>query len=387
MVLLAMLLAFTLVAAACGDDDSGDAADGVTDEATDETADGDAAEDGAAEDGAAEDGAAEDGATEDAAAEDGADAETPAEGEAEGDYLWVMVTDQAGLGDQGFNDLAFAGLEQAAGELGGEAQVIESNEQAQYVPNLQQAVDGGADMVVGVGFLIADAVAEVATANPDANFLLIDAVAADADGNPLPNVRSVTFKEHEAAYLAGVMAGLTTEANQVGFVGGIEIPPVVRFLSGFTQGMASVNPDATIETAYVGSFDDPARGKELTAAFFDGGADIVFEVAGAGGVGAYQEAVERGSGLVVGTDTCKDQLAPDNYLTSATKDVAGAVFSTAESIANGSFEGGIADLGLDGDFVGVCEATFGDLPQEVQDAVGEARAGIASGEIVVDPGV
>jgi basic membrane protein A len=348
--LLALLLALALLGAACGDDSGDD----TTDPGDDSTAD----------------------STDDSTT-----------GDASADYLWVMVTDQAGLGDQGFNDLAFAGLSQAATDLGGEAQVIESNEQAQYVPNLQQAVDSGANMIVGVGFLISDAVSEAAIANPDANFLLIDAVAADADGNPLPNVRSVTFKEHEGAYLAGVMAGLTTEANQIGFVGGIEIPPVVRFLSGFTQGLASVNADATINTAYVGAFDDPAKAKELTAAFFDGGADIVFEVAGAGGQGAYQEAVERGEGLVIGTDTCKNQLAPDNYLTSATKDVSGAVFSTADSIAAGSFEGGVANLGLEGGFVGVCEATFGDLSQDIQDAVNTARDAIASGEIVVDPGV
>ncbi|MAT06929.1 MAG: BMP family ABC transporter substrate-binding protein [Acidimicrobiaceae bacterium] len=316
----------------------------------------------------------------------GTTAEEPAGEPADGDYLWVMVTDQAGLGDQGFNDLAWAGLEQAAAEVGGEPQVIESNEQAQYVPNLQQAVDSGASLIVGVGFLIADAVSEAAQANPDAAFLLIDAVAADADGNPLPNVRSVTFKEHEGAYLAGVMAGLTTESNLIGFVGGIEIPPVVRFLSGFQQGLASVNPDATVESAYVGSFDDPAKTKQLTAAYFDDGADIVFEVGGAGGQGAYQEAAERGSGLVIGTDTCKNQLAPDNYLTSATKDVAGAVFTTAESVAEGSFEGGVANLGLEGGFVGVCEDTFGDLSQEIQDAVNEARDAIASGEVTVDPG-
>lgn len=350
---LAVLLTTAVIAAACGGDD----ADESTDEQTDETA------------------AA---TTDETAAEDA---------EAEEDLLWVMVTDQAGLGDQGFNDLAWEGIERAAADLGGRPQVIESNEQAQYVANLQEAVDAGADMVVGVGFLIADAVAEAAVANPDANFLLIDAVAANEDGDPIPNVRSVTFREHEGAYLAGVMAAHTTETGEIGFVGGIEIPPVVRFLSGFTQGLASVDPDASVQSAYVGSFDDPAKAKELSAAFFDAGSDIVFEVAGAGGQGAYQEAVERGEGLVIGTDTCKDHLAPDNYLTSATKDVAGAVFSTADSIVDGSFEGGVAELGLDGGFVGVCEATFGDLPQDVQDAVNEASDAIAAGEIVVDPGV
>ncbi len=115
------------------------------------------------------------------------------------DYRWVMVTDQAGLGDQGFNDLAFAGITQAANELGGSGDVIESSEQAQYVPNLQQSVDAGASLTVGVGFLITDAIEEVAEANPDANFVLIDAVADNArgfdPGEPLPNVQSVLYAE------------------------------------------------------------------------------------------------------------------------------------------------------------------------------------------------
>ena len=261
------------------------------------------------------------------------------------DYRWVMVTDQAGLGDEGFNDLAFAGITQAATELGGSGDVIESSEQAQYVPNLQQSVDAGANLTVGVGFLITDAIEEVAEANPDANFVLIDAVADSArgfdPGEPLPNVQSVLFAEHEAAYLAGIIAGMTTEANKLAYVGGIEIPPTVRFLSGFQQGVASVNSAAEVTVSWVGSFGDPTTGKELSGAAYDDGADIVFEVAGLSGLGAYEEAKDRGAGhWVLGTDTCKDQLAPDNYLTSATKDVAGSVFRAAQQVADGTFAGG-----------------------------------------------
>jgi basic membrane protein A len=308
------------------------------------------------------------------------------------DYRWVMVTDQAGLGDEGFNDLAFAGITQAATELGGSGDVIESSEQAQYVPNLQQSVDAGANLTVGVGFLITDAIEEVAEANPDANFVLIDAVADNArgfdPGDPLPNVQSVLYAEHEAAYLAGIIAGMTTEADKIGFVGGIEIPPVVRFLSGFRQGVASVNPEAEVTVAWVGAFDDPTTGKELSGAAYDDGVDIVFEVAGLSGLGSYEEAKDRGSGhWVIGTDTCKDQLAPDNYLTSATKDVAGAVFRAAEQVADGTFAGGVAVLGLAGDYVGVCLDTFGDLSADIQDAVNSAVEGIKSGSIAVDPGV
>ena len=307
-------------------------------------------------------------------------------------FRWVMVTDQAGLGDEGFNDLAFAGISRAATELGGSGDVIESSEQAQYVPNLQQSVDAGANLTVGVGFLITDAIEEVAEANPDSNFVLIDAVADSArgfdPGEPLPNVQSVLYSEHEAAYLAGIIAGMTTETDKLAYVGGVEIPPTVRFLSGFQQGVASVNSAAEVTVSWVGSFDNPTTGRELTSAAYDDGADIVFEVAGLSGLGAYEEAKDRGAGhWVLGTDTCKDQLAPDNYLTSATKDVAGAVFRAAQQVANGTFNGGVAVLDLKGGYVGVCEKTFGSLPAEIQDAVNAAVEGIESGSITVDPGV
>ena len=301
-----------------------------------------------------------------------------------GDQAWNMVTDQAGLGDKGFNDLAFAGLQKAATEIGGKAKAIESSEQAQYVPNLQQSVDSGATMTVGVGFLITDAMVEVASKNADAKFVLIDAVAADKAGTPLPNVASVTFKENEGAYLAGIIAGKTTKTNKVGFVGGLEIPPVVRFLKGFEAGMKSVNPTATMQVAYVGNFADAAKAKELSKGYYDGGADIVFEVAGLGGLGAYEEAKTRGPGFwVVGTDTCKDQLAPDNYLTSATKDVSGAVFKEAKAIGDGTFKGGAVTLGLAEDGVGVCQATFSKLPKDIQDAVTKATADVKAGTVVV----
>ena len=307
-------------------------------------------------------------------------------------FRWVMVTDQAGLGDEGFNDLAWAGISQAASELGGSGDVIESSEQAQYVPNLQQSVDAGANLTVGVGFLITDAIEEVAEANPDSNFVLIDAVADSArgfdPGDPLPNVQSVLYAEHEAAYLAGIIAGMTTQADKLAYVGGIEIPPTVRFLSGFQQGVASVNSAAEVTVSWVGAFDDPTTGRELSSAAYDDGADIVFEVAGLSGLGAYEEAKDRGAGhWVIGTDTCKDQLAPDNYLTSATKDVAGSVFRAAQQVANGTFAGGVSVLDLQGGYVGVCEKTFGSLPAEIQDEVNAAVEGIKSGSITVDPGV
>jgi basic membrane protein A len=324
--------------------------------------------------------------------DDGAAPGEATTGEAAENFKWVMVTDQAGLGDQGFNDLAYAGVTQAADELGGTRQAIESREQAQYVPNLQQAVASGATLTIGVGFLITDAIHEVAMANPEGKFVLIDAVSADNAGTPddftddVPdeNVQSVLFKEHEGAYLGGIIAGMTTKQNRIGFVGGIEAPVVVRFLAGFRAALESVNPKARVDVAYVGSFGDPAKAKEITNALLEAGADVIFEVGGASGLGSYEAVKARGEGVwIMGTDTCKQRLAPDNWLTSATKDVSGAVFRAAEQVKDGTFKGGIVNLGLAEDAVGVCEETFGDLSQEIQDAVEKAEAQIKSGEIVV----
>ena len=329
---------------------------------------------------------ADDGSDETTGSPDGDDADDGS------GHRWVMVTDQAGLGDKGFNDLALAGITRAAEDFGGTAHVIDSTEPVQYVPNLQQAVDDGASLTVGVGFLITDALEEVAQANADSAFVLIDSVADDTrgpePGEPLPNVQSVLFAEHEAAYLAGIVAGMTTVTGRIGFVGGMQIPPVLRFLSGLRQGVASVNAAAEVTASWVGAFNDPATGRELSAEALDDGADILVEGAGLSGLGVYEAIRERGSGRwVIGTDTCKNLLAPDNHLTDATKDVAGAVFRAAQQVADGTFTGGVATLGLEGDFVGVCEDTFDDLPAEIRDAVNAAAAAIKSGEIEVDPGV
>ncbi len=306
----------------------------------------------------------------------------PDEASAGGKPVFTMVTDQAGLGDQGFNDLAKLGIDEAAKKTGGQAKVIQSSEQAQYVPNLQQAVAGGSTLTIGVGFLLTDPIGEVAAANPDAKFVLIDATAVGADKKPLSNVASVNFKEQEAAFLAGIIAAKTTKAKRIGFVGGMESPPVERFLAGFKSGIKQVDPSIRLDTAYLGNFTDSAKAKELAKGFADAGADIVMEVAGSGGLGVYEAAKEKDF-WAVGTDTCKDSLAPDNYLTSATKDVAGVVASQSEAAANGTFKGGELRLGLAEDAVGVCEDTFGDLPKDVQDLVTKAKDAIKDGSVSV----
>ncbi|MCU1478303.1 MAG: hypothetical protein JWQ64_2996 [Subtercola sp.] len=302
---------------------------------------------------------------------------------AAGAPVWAMVTDQAGLGDKGFNDLAKAGIDDSVTKLGGTEQILQSTDQSQYVTNLQQAVTGGATVTTGVGFLLTDAMVQIAQANPNAKFTLIDSIAADSAGNPVPNVASITFKEQEASFLAGIVAGLTTKTNNIGFVGGIEIPSVDRFYSGFAAGIQEVNPSAKVTAAYVGDFADSAKAKELATGFYDQGADIVMDVAGAAGLGTFDAAKSLGANhWVVSTDTCKESLAPDNFLTSAVKDVQGSVLNENTAAANGTFKGGSTVLGLADNGVGLCQDNISTIPSSIMTKVTAATAAIKAGTLV-----
>lgn len=265
----------------------------------------------------------------------------PAVNAAAQDQLTVtMVTDTAGLGDQNFNDLAKRGLDRAVTELGVKGEVIESRDAAAYIPNLTQAAEQS-DLTVGVGFLLHDAITEIAKQYPDDEFLLIDSVS-DA-----PNVASVTFRENEGAFLAGVVAGLTTKTNKVGVVAGVKIPPVIRYAVGFEAGVKSANPKAQVVVAYADTFDDPALGKELTLAQYNKGVDIVLPVAGRTGIGSFDAAKEKGEGFwVIAGDTDQSQLGAEHQLAVATKGVDTAVFTVAKQVVDDQFQGGEQSLGL-----------------------------------------
>lgn len=254
----------------------------------------------------------------------------------------TMVTDTAGLGDRNFNDSAKAGLDLAVTDFGITGEVIESTETSQYVQNLINAAEQS-ELTVGVGFLLTDAITEVAGQYPDDFFLLIDAVSE------APNVAGVTFREHEAAFLAGVISGLTTSTNLLGIVGGQRIPPVIRYEVGFIAGVKSVNAAAgdTVIVAYTDSFGDPALGKEFALAQYNEGADIVLPIAGRTGIGCYEAAVEKGPEFyVVGADVDQDYLAPGQQVCTAFKGVGDALYLATQQVIEGSFVGGPQDLGL-----------------------------------------
>jgi basic membrane protein A len=288
----------------------------------------------------------------------------------------TMVTDTFGLGDQNFNDLAKRGLDRAVEELGVQGEVIESRDTASYVPNLTQAAEQS-DLAVGVGFLLTEAMTEVANQYPDKSFLLIDSVSE------APNVQGVLFREQEGAFLSGVLAGLMTESNQLGVVGGRKIPPVVRYVVGFEAGAKTVNPDVDVVVAYADTFGDPALGKELTLAQYNQGVDIAFPVAGATGIGSFEAAKELGEGhWVIAADTDQSQLGAEYQLGVSEKGVDSALFLAAQQVAEGTFEAGEQSLGLAEGGVGLGHP-HESVPQEVLDVIAAYEQAIIDGSITV----
>ena len=289
----------------------------------------------------------------------------------------TVVTDTAGLGDQSFNDLANAGGTQAAADFGVEFRVIESTDATAYIPNLTAAAEQG-ELSIGVGFLLTDAITEVANQFPDDAFLLIDSVS-DA-----PNVESVTFREEQGAFLAGVAAGLFTKTNSVGFVGGQKIPPVVHYAVGFEAGVKSSNPNCDVQVGYSDTFDDPALGKEMALAQYNNGADICLPAAGRTGIGGFEAAKEKGAGFwVVGFDADQNHLAPGFQIGYVRKGVDTTVYKTIGEVANGQFTPGAYNLGLESengiDFVD----PYGILPADIMAVVDRYRAAVIAGTIVV----
>ena len=198
-----------------------------------------------------------------------------------------------------------------------------------------------------------------------------------------PNVQGVLFREQEGAFLSGVLAGLMTESNQLGVVGGIKIPPVVRYAVGFEAGAKSVNPDVEVVVAYADTFSDPALGKELTLAQYNQGVDIAFPVAGATGIGSFEAAKELGEGYwVIAADTDQSQLGAEHQLGVSEKGVDTALFLAAQQVVDGTFEGGEKSLGLAEEGVGLGHP-HESVPQDVLDTIAAYEQAIIDGTITV----
>jgi basic membrane protein A and related proteins len=253
------------------------------------------------------------------------------------DLRVALVTDIGGLNDRGFNALANAGLERAEEELGIDGRVFISDAASDYVPNLTQGARGGYDLVIGVGFLMGDALSTVATQFPDTKFAIVDFPWAALKDKPA-NVRGLVFAEQEAGYLVGVAAATAAGGGSVSAVGGQAVPAVVAFLAGYRAGVKDTAQGMNVLQGYSQDFVDQAKCKELALAQIGRGSKAVFAAAGGCGLGALQAANERGV-WGIGVDNDQSFLGP-HILTSATKKVDVAVFDTIEALTKDSFQGG-----------------------------------------------
>lgn len=288
----------------------------------------------------------------------------------------AMVTDVGGLGDQSFNDAAYRGLQQAQKELLVDIAVVESGMMTDYEPNLISLVEQDYDLIWAIGFLMADALNNVAQMYPDTKFGIIDMVVDQ------PNVLSVTFKEEQGSFLAGVFAGLWSKTGKIGFIGGMDMFLIRKFEAGFTAGVKAVNPDAEVLVAYTGAFDDPGKGKELAMTQYSQGADIIYHASGACGLGVIEAAKEKGL-YAIGVDSDQSHLAPENVVASMIKRVDVGVFTGAKALKEGKFEGGHIELGLAEDGVGLAFSPAIEVPASIKQALDEYRTKIISGELVV----
>ena len=288
----------------------------------------------------------------------------------------VMVTDVGGLGDQSFNDAAWRGLKRAEEELGVTIGVVESTMMTDYEPNLANLAESGADLIWAVGFLMTDAVDNIAPLYPDIKFGLIDAVVDH------PNVASFTFKDNEASYLAGIFAALWSETGKIGFIGGMDSPVIERFEAGFRAGVKAADPNAEVLIGYAGNFNDPGKGKELALTQYNQGADIIYHAAGATGLGLIEAARETGK-YAIGVDSDQTVLDPEHVVASMLKRVDNAVFTGVRDLVNNQFAAGHRELGLAEGGVDLAYSRGIEIPQEIMDQVEEAKRAIIAGEIVV----
>ncbi|MFX3625374.1 MAG: BMP family protein [Ectobacillus sp.] len=258
--------------------------------------------------------------------------------------IGIMLPD-IGLGDQSFSDSAFTGLEQARNELGILFDYRELADTKTYEKGLTELVEQGNDLVVGLGFAMQEDLEKVAKKFPKQKFLLIDGTSQ------LPNVYSVTFKEHEGSYLIGVLAGMKTKTNKVGFIGGLNVPLINKFAAGFEQGVKEVNPSAQVLIEYAGTFGDDKLGKNIAQNMIANGADFVYPAAGFTGVGSILAAQENNV-YAFGVDSDQYFIAEKAVVSSMLKKIDVAMFEVAKQMVRDgklrerNMELGIAEKGV-----------------------------------------
>jgi basic membrane protein A len=268
----------------------------------------------------------------------------------------AMIIAQGGLGDKAYNDFANAGLQRAEAKYDFHAQRIQSADiVSQGAAILQQACQAGFDLVIDLEFSTADALQKEAPSCPKTQWTFLNLPLKGS------NVTGIVFAEHEGSYLAGALAALVTQDTRIpginarhviGVIGGTKSTGIDKFLVGYIQGAHRIDPKTKVLVKYSNNFGDPAKGKQITEAMFDQGADIVYQVAGGTGLGVIQAAKARHR-YAIGVDTDQSSLAPSNVLTSMVKRADLAAFKSVQMLADGTLGNKVVNLDLKAGGVGL----------------------------------
>lgn len=300
----------------------------------------------------------------------------------------ALITNDNGLSDKGFNHLAYLGFLRAASESKIETALAQPSTSLDYVSTIQTYASEGYNLIICVGYLMEEAVRQVAKSYPTTQFVILD----DAINN-LPNVTGVTFHTEQGGFLAGALAGLMEESgshlvgmnaqNVVGVIGGFSIPPVNSYIAGFIQGVRYTDPSVTIVHRYTDSFSDPSVGWDIADEEIVSGADIIFQVASHAGLGVFQACHQSGV-FAIGVDTNQAYLDPENILTSAMKGLDSAMLSVIRQAQAGQLKSGVISMSaVDG---GVRLSNLLPIvPQHVVQSLNDITAKVRSGKIQVSP--
>lgn len=294
-----------------------------------------------------------------------------------------LVTDVGKVDDKTFNQFAYEGMMRAAEEFGLETSYIETQQPTDYDKNIQTFAEEGYDLIITVGFMIGDSTYKMAGLYPDITFVGVDQFYDP----PLDNTMGLLFSEDQSGFVAGALAAMMSESGVIGFVGGIEIPPVIKFRKGYENGAKFVKPDIKVLGVYIDSFTAPDRGKAAAEAQIADGADVIFGAGGPTGSGGIVAAMEK-QVFAIGVD--QDEYyttmggGPAPYLlSSAMKRVDNAVYAAISYAVDGTFEGGhyMGTAANEGIGAAPYHDTESKVPQNVKDQLNDIIKGLGDGSI------
>lgn len=308
-----------------------------------------------------------------------------------------IVFDIGGKNDRSFNAAAWEGVQRAERELGICLYDVEPGNPTSIEPAMRAFAEKNYDLIIGVGFAQGPIMKRVAYDYPDVKFAIVDGIIFEKDDKtPRFNVASLVFREHEGSYLVGMIAASKSKTGVLGFLGGMDIPLIHRFAKGYEEGALSVNPNIKVIRNYCGvsdsAWNNPGKGKELSLAQIEKGADVIFTAAGNSGLGAFDAVEQFGKNdqgeanrFVIGVDSNQNGVKPGFVLTSMVKRVDNAVYDVVKEVLDGQFKGGFHTFGLDKDGVAYAMDKNNEtlIPADVIQKVEEAKRKIVAGEIKV----